>query len=268
MPDPISTTTAPPGVPVVRRADGRLQVGSSPRSASLHVLAAPVPVEGAPRRTGVLADHPDEALAWAAYDRGGASPGRRLSERARASVAAVGSPAVVDVLLHTLAGAGVGRLLCDRPGPLVSRAGGPADVLVLVDDHVARPVLADGVQADGVPHLSVVLRDTDAVVGPFVVPGRSACLRCLDRAHSDADPGWPHLRDALTGAGRRPVDAATAHAVAGIAALQVLTHLDGGRPATVGTTLELLLPEGRMRHRWWLPHPDCGCVELPVPVRP
>ncbi len=40
----------------------------------------------------------------------------------------------------------------------------------------------------GLPHLMVRLTEGDAVVGPFVVPGRTACLRCLDAHHADGRP--------------------------------------------------------------------------------
>lgn len=210
-------------------------------------------------------------MAWAAYDPAGPAPRRRMLGRERALVAVVAgpgvadTPVVVDALLDLLVAAGVRRFATDRPHPLAANVGRPADLVVLVADHVARPLTADGLLAEGVAHLSVVLRDTDVVVGPLVLPGRSACLRCLDRRQQDADPHWPLLREAMAAAPPRPVDAATTRLVAGIVGLQVLAHLDGGRAAAVGTTLEVLLPEGRVRQRWWRPHPDCGCVDLPVP---
>ncbi|WP_369070079.1 TOMM precursor leader peptide-binding protein [Kineococcus terrestris] len=140
------------------------------------------------------------------------------------------------------------------------------DLVVLVDHHAARAEAAAGCVADGVPHLSVVLRDSDAVVGPLVLPGRTACLLCLDLHRADADPGWPAVRDQLVRAPaatrREPV--AAAGAVAGLAALQVLAHLDGARPTAVGSTLEVLLPEGLVQQRRWSPHPQCGCGDLPL----
>uniref|UniRef100_UPI003D7E9E0A ThiF family adenylyltransferase n=1 Tax=Kineococcus sp. SYSU DK004 TaxID=3383125 RepID=UPI003D7E9E0A len=124
-----------------------------------------------------------------------------------------------------------------------ARSAGSAgvDLVVLVDHHAARAEAAAGCVADGVAHLSVVLRDSDAVVGPLVLPGRTACLLCLDLHRADADPGWPAVRDQLVRAPaatrREPV--AAAGAVAGLAALQVLAHLDGARPTAVGSTLEV-----------------------------
>ncbi|PRY15117.1 TOMM precursor leader peptide-binding protein [Kineococcus rhizosphaerae] len=261
---PLPHTPLPPevpdGVPVARRPDGSVQVGSSPRSAVVIPAGRAAPGPGEPDPFPASG----ELLAWAAYDRHGPAPQARRRLRSRAGVAVVGPAATADALLAVLADAGVGRLLCDRDVPGTSPSRRPADLLVLVHDHVAHPVQADGAQADGVAHLSVVLRDTDAVVGPLVLPGRSACLRCLDRWRTDDDPQWPAVRDAFSRSAGRPADAATARAVAGLAALQVLTFLDGARPSTVGASLELLLPEGRVRQRWWRPHPACGCLDLPV----
>ncbi|WP_432544760.1 hypothetical protein [Kineococcus sp. SYSU DK002] len=269
MPDPAPrpsrppASLVPPGVPVLRRRDGLVQVGSSPRSARLHPAQDPPRTADAGSR-GL--DVPDEVWAWSAYDRDGAAPRARSRRRARSAVAVSGSAATVEAVVAVLADAGVGRLLCDRPLPgTTTGSRQPADLLVLVHDHTADPVEADGVLADGVPHLSVVLRDTDAVVGPLVLPGRSACLRCLDRWRTDADPAWPEQRSALLRSAPRPADAATTRVVAGLAGLQVLSHLDGMVASTVGASLEVLLPEGRVRQRWWRPHPACGCVDLPVP---
>ncbi|WP_432514384.1 hypothetical protein [Kineococcus sp. SYSU DK001] len=270
MPDPAPRPSrppaapVPPGVPVLRRRDGLVQVGSSPRSARLHRS------DELPRDSGTGGpggpEVSDEVRAWSAYDREGAGPRDRSRRRTRSAVAVAGPAATAGAVVAVLADAGVGRLLSDRPLPgTTTGSQHPADLLVLVHDHVADPVVADGVLADGVPHLSVVLRDTDAVVGPLVLPGRSACLRCLDRWRTDADPAWPEQRSALLRAAPRPPDAATTRVVAGLAGLQVLSHLDGLTASTVGASLEVLLPEGRVRQRWWRPHPACGCLDLPVP---
>ncbi|NIZ91474.1 ThiF family adenylyltransferase [Kineococcus rubinsiae] len=165
-----------------------------------------------------------------------------------------------------------------RPGRRAAREDdgpgrdGPADLVVLVDHHAARSASAQQLLAQDVPHLSVVVRDTDAVVGPLVLPGRTACLRCLDLHRTDADPGWPLALDQLSTAALSPTAAGTAHEetatatlLAGLVALQVLAHLDGLTPLARGATLEVLLPEGVVQVRRWLPHPECGCVDLPLP---
>lgn len=116
-------------------------------------------------------------------------------------------------------------------------------------------------QRDAVPHLLAEVRDTVGVVGPLVLPGRSACLRCLDLARTDRDPGWPAVAAQLSSPGRVPpaCDGPLAAAVAAQAALQVLALLDGGTVATVGGSLELALPGWRWRRRSWPAHPACDC---------
>jgi len=39
-----------------------------------------------------------------------------------------------------------------------------------------------------------------------------------------------------------------------------LTFLDGGDPASIDGTLELRLPDWRLRRRSWPAHPDCDCA--------
>lgn len=117
---------------------------------------------------------------------------------------------------------------------------------------------------DGVPHLVAEVRDATGVVGPLVLPGRTACLHCLDLTRSDLDPAWPALAAQLAGSRpREACDGPLALAVASQAAMQVLAVLDGTTdPATLGGTLELVLPDYRWRRRSWSPHGDCGCVPV------
>ena len=275
MPRP-SSPAGPWGVPLAVRPRGYLQIGSSPRSgrvvgpladADLAALlrwgSTRQPAHDPRRLDGLLAD-----LAAA-----GIPPAHAPAAhgRAGATVAVVGGGASARTLLRALRAAGVGALVTgEDPAPATW------DLVVLFDRHAARSVSAEGLLADGVPHLSVVLRDTDALVGPLVLPGTSPCLRCLDLHRTDVDPGWPMVLDQFTreagpaGVEQPPEDLAddggVATAVAGLAALQVLAHLDGGRPTALGATLELLVPEGTVQQRRWAAHPQCGCLDLPLPV--
>jgi hypothetical protein len=52
---------------------------------------------------------------------------------------------------------------------------------------------------------------------------------------------------------------AVATVVAGVAALQILSYLDGEQPAAIDGTLELHQPDWRIRRRSWPAHPDCDC---------
>ena len=143
-----------------------------------------------------------------------------------------------------------------RAGPVVR-----PDLAVLapagaLDDRTAAALLAGAV-----PHLLVQVRDTVGTVGPLVLPGRTACLRCLDLTRTDRDPGWPVLAVQLAtdAAAPAPCDAVLAAAVAAQAAAQALALLDGRLPAAAGGTLELALPDWRWRRRTWPVHPACSC---------
>ena len=135
------------------------------------------------------------------------------------------------------------------------------DVVVLAPPAVPTQDDAAVLLDDGVPHLLVEVRDTVGVVGPLVLPGRSACLHCLDLTRADRDPAWPALavQLSLPDRGLPACDSALAAAVSSQAALQVLALLDGGAPATVNGSLELALPDWGWQRRSWQPHPSCGC---------
>jgi bacteriocin biosynthesis cyclodehydratase domain-containing protein len=110
------------------------------------------------------------------------------------------------------------------------------------------------------PHLAVAVRDGTVVVGPLVRPGVTPCLNCLDLHRLDRDAGWPAVAAQLGTAPETvdPVAATTALAGVAYAAAEVLAHLDGGSPTTLGATVELAGP-GLPVRRQWTPHPSCGC---------
>jgi hypothetical protein len=137
------------------------------------------------------------------------------------------------------------------------------DVVVVTEPHAAHPARYQRLLGLGVPHLPVVVREADMVVGPFVRPGRSACVTCVDLAHADADREWPALAAQLRKTPEPTHEATLAAVAAATAAGQVLAHLDGHRPAAVGACLEISLPAGLPRSRPAEPHPRCGCVLLP-----
>lgn len=146
--------------------------------------------------------------------------------------------------------------------PWTSTAPQPApDLVVLAPTDGADEEREAALRRAAVPHLLAEVRDTVGVVGPLVLPGRSACLRCLDLVRSDLDPAWPALSVQLASGSRRggACDAALAAAVAAQAAQQVLAHVDTAGSACVGGTLELALPDWRWRRRSWPAHPQCDC---------
>jgi hypothetical protein len=156
-----------------------------------------------------------------------------------------------------------------RAHPLTNRGTpGRPDLTVLAADDVLDSRRGDDLMRHDVPHLAVVTSLERITVGPLVLPGRTPCLRCLDLHRRDRDPAWPQvvaqLLSAETGRGAGRAETASATAAAGLAAMQVLVQLDGyTRPASVGRTLELALPDGLVERRAWRLHPACGCARLP-----
>lgn len=142
-----------------------------------------------------------------------------------------------------------------------SSVGSDTALVVLAPQPGPDVTTAERLRRDGVPHLAVDAVDGAGIVGPLVLPGRSACLRCLDLHRRDRDPGW---RPAGEPDGPVAAGAALAVATASLAAIQVLAFLDqrtaGIPPATVDGTLELRPPDWRLRRRTWPPHPECGCA--------
>lgn len=260
-------------------------------------LADP-PVDGRPPGTGVLplAERerlsPDLASLSLLTERPGQAAAT-LRRRRAAVVAVLGAGRVGATLGGLLAAAGVGTVDVDDPGTAEQQdaapgglapadAGGPrragarrmlARVAPSVRLDAGRPpdliclcaaeaATADVLAAETVPRLYAEVRETTAVVGPLVLPGRSACRRCLELTRAERDPHWPRLAAQLAGGADRAdaCDVVLATLAAAVAALQALALLDGIlRPATVDGTLELALPDWRLRRRSWAPHPRCGC---------
>jgi hypothetical protein len=142
------------------------------------------------------------------------------------------------------------------PGP-----GSVADVVVLARPWAASDPVAAAVHRSGVPHLVATVRGETGVVGPFVVPGATSCLRCADLHRRDADPRWPALAAQLTATEAPPSGATvTCLLTAATAAVQVLAYLDGtAAPLTIDTTMELRPPDLVPRLRRWSTHGECSC---------
>ncbi|HEX4362462.1 MAG TPA: TOMM precursor leader peptide-binding protein [Pseudonocardia sp.] len=145
------------------------------------------------------------------------------------------------------------------------RAGRPRrrpDLAVLTDLLAPDPERHREFATRGVPQLVVRMADDLGLVGPLVLPGRSACLRCLDLHRADTDPHWPAVTARLAGwvgSGSATTLAATAALATEQALLAVDAEFRAEPPATLDAVLELDLRGGGLRRRHRPPHPDCGC---------
>jgi hypothetical protein len=152
-----------------------------------------------------------------------------------------------------------------RTGAVPAKAPLP-DLAILVGRQPLE--LRASLMEDHLPHLAVSADEAIGVVGPLVIPGLTACLRCLDLARTDRDPAWPLILAQVTGREPDPLacDAPLAAAVAAQAAAQVLGFIDRAVPAdaVINGTLELVLPGWQWRRRTWPPHRDCSCGDHTV----
>lgn len=240
-----------PGLHVVRRDDQHLQIGLDP-----------------PWRL-VVPDQPDVQ--------------RLLDDLVAGRAPAPSTPDAHRVLL-ALARAGMlldpsapDRPAPTRPGAVAVHGRGPlaaeaarglrAARRTVAEDAGVALVLADGEpsRADvdaqvraGRPHLVVGASAYGYTVGPFVVPGATACLRCVDAHHGEHDPRRAVVVEQLDGRPGGPDDPALRAVAAAWAVRDVLTYLSGGRPATWSATVAIGAELDPVRHRW-ARHPHCGC---------
>jgi bacteriocin biosynthesis cyclodehydratase domain-containing protein len=221
---------------------------------------------------------------------------RVMSDRHAASIEVLGAGRVGATVATLLASAGIGHLDIQDDGPLRSAdvapgglrgAGGTSAsrgtetrrLLSAVSTSRGRPagppllsVLAPTTallapellaRTRDRPHVPVLVRETTAVIGPIVVPGRTPCCRCVELARGDRDPAWPSLSAQLLGSARRvePCDVVLATLAASLAVAQVLAFLDDpdARPPALGAVLEFGLADLRLRRRTVRPYPGCGC---------
>ncbi len=152
--------------------------------------------------------------------------------------------------------------------------GGP--VLLLVGVGEPRRELLDELVSAGVAHLLLRFSEGDAVIGPFVVPGATACLRCVDAHLGERDPRWSLLVEQqarLTARPRRdgvadPVDPLLAQLAVSWAARDLATAARPGAeaPATWSTTIRLPPDLAGFEATGWMRHPGCGCsLDGPTP---
>ncbi|MFJ9405946.1 ThiF family adenylyltransferase [Streptomyces sp. NPDC101393] len=163
-----------------------------------------------------------------------------------------------------------------RPRVPVSDSGEPGLSLVVLTPrdglaaYAPDPVLSEPLVTAGIPHLYAGVVEGTGVVGPLVLPGGSACAGCDQLRRTDEEPAWPRLlaqwRSGRGSPAMPACDGALATMVAGLAAVQALTFLDGELPPCTGARMELALPCASVRTTRIAPHPECGCGAAASPM--
>jgi len=190
--------------------------------------------------------------------RDGDGGARTLARRLAAQVRVHGGGRVGAGIAGLLTTSGIGRVTHAEPG----QAGQPRPDLAVLAGRQPLELRAS-LMREQVPHLAASADEAIGIVGPLVIPGRTACLRCMDLTRTDRDPAWPLILAQLAGRATDPLacDAPLAAAVAAQAAAQVLAFIDRAAAAEAVTngTLELFLPGWQWRRRTWPRHADCAC---------
>ena len=140
--------------------------------------------------------------------------------------------------------------------------GTAADLTVVATDAPeCDRAITDTLLREDQAHLLLRGRDDGVVVGPYVHPGRTSCVRCGDLHRRDRDPAWPRVLHELSRTGGHPASL-VADWAATTAAIQVLAWAAGATPEVWGATLELSARDWLTRWRAWPTHPHCGCAGL------
>jgi hypothetical protein len=119
--------------------------------------------------------------------------------------------------------------------------------------------LGDDLVRDDVPHLWLAIRPGSARIGPFVEPGRTACLRCVDAHLGDRDPRRATALHQVEGRAEVAAVPLLAQIAVAWAVRDVVRRLDGLPPALASATLTVTDDLQVSRHDW-LRHPHCGCA--------
>ncbi|QIG43932.1 hypothetical protein G5V58_15170 [Nocardioides anomalus] len=254
-----------PGLAVVRRDGEHLQLGLGARRAVLPAVPAVRRLlrelaAGAPLTTlDDVAGRALRALAEAGLVAPAEEEAARAAARAGCAVHLDVPPDLLPAALRLLGEAGLS----------VAGATDAVDVaLVWAVGELSRSRL-DGWMRTATPHLAVRETPDGPVLGPYVVPGATACLRCVDAHAAQRDPRHPLVVEQLATSGPlRPAapDPARRALALAWAVRDLATAAEGGVPATWSSTIALgeLPPELTAYHR----HVHCGCTwaeELAAP---
>jgi hypothetical protein len=272
-----------PGLRVVRRDDRHLQVGIDPP----HRLVAPdepdvrrvvddlaqgrSPEPDSPAGRRFLADLVAQDLVVAGSDLSDALAAGEERSAVSAAFAQFGTDAP-----RRLAARSAARVDVDAPEELrrsltrllrasgAGQADGAADataLLVVRGGELRRDTLDPVVRA-GRPHLVVMGGPAGVTVGPFVVPGLTACLRCVDAHRGESDPRRATVVEqcaqAAPRSGAEPLDPALLAMALAWAVRDLVSFVDGDQPATWSTSVALG-PGLELVRRRWPRHPHCGC---------
>ncbi|WP_296630761.1 hypothetical protein [Rhodoluna sp.] len=137
------------------------------------------------------------------------------------------------------------------------------DFAVLIANQALPTKRYEQLMKHSVPHLAITFDSQGAWVSPTIVPGKTACLKCLDLSKTEADEKWPALASQLATSTKRFDDTASQLFAAGLALQKTLTQLDrvGGFELTQEETTGYRLANstGEVSEFQWPANKACDC---------
>jgi hypothetical protein len=235
------------GLRVVRRDDRHLQIGLDPPHRlvlvdrpGLHETLTRLDL----RPPAGLRDVVDRLVAD-----GWVVDAASRADRERPPVSLVADAIVADRVARACAMAGL------------TRADGARTCLVVTVGEPRRAA-SDSLVRDDVAHLWVAVLPGAIRLGPFVEPGRTACLRCVDAHLGDVDPRRAtvlHQLEARPWTPDHDPDPSLVQLGCAWAVRDLVRFLDGSSPTLRSATLTVT-EDLEVTHRDWLRHPHCGCA--------
>ncbi len=275
-----------PGVLVTRRDDGHLQVGLDPSLAMVtpdvpatrtflrELAAGTAPVLG-PSVTRLAAELLARGLIIDGAELQGSLPCDTAGAHGTAAAYAHAGLGAAELLARRAARSvqveapGLPRELRGLPRQLLSASGTPCEgppyaVLVVAVGEFDRDRVDELSRLD-TPHLLLQVNEGIVSLGPFVVPGLTACLRCVDAHRGETDPRRALVVEQYVGAaGSRadgvpqPIDPALMTAALAWAVRDLVSFVDDEVPTTWSASVRFG-PGMHQTQRAWERHQRCGC---------
>lgn len=244
-----------PAIPVVWRDAETVQFGLDPERARLGPI-------GTVEARGVAELVRGTSLARLAAIVGGENVARKLidscgdvfhrppkAELPRLGV--VGITPSTETIARAWASTTKSTLIAESSADLV---GAELDFVILVSHFVVSPIDIQPWLGRDIAHCSIVFGESSVRVGPVVVPGSSACIRCVELAHIDNDPAWSAVAPQMwrKTAAADTIDLATHAAAESIG----MYPMGGGYSVRIDavTFTRAVSPHAL--------HPECGCRAL------
>ncbi|MEJ7831504.1 MAG: hypothetical protein WKF79_01190 [Nocardioides sp.] len=234
-----------PDQPCVRRMLAELEAGRQP------VVSEPDAVRWLVRLVdaGLVVDVEPGGSAVAQF---GGDARRRVAARAHARIGVMGSVTLGRAARTAL---GMAGLVPTEPGP-------DSDVVLVAAGGEPVRGLLDNLVRDGVPHLVLTASAASIRLGPFVAPGRTACLRCVDAHLAEPDPRRPLVIEQVARAieenNDEPHDPLLLALALAWAARDLTRYVEGDEPSTWSSTVDIGAREAP-HCQVWSRHPHCGC---------